>query len=773
MAIDLFQFQRTAASALADRFIEYLDDPVTLGRKNNLRVVPFYQALSAITGAGKTAILAQAVNEISVGCSVPPIFLWLSKGRVVVRQAYANLAQGGAYHHLLGDANVRLLADYSRADVEQDPRPQVYFATVGTFNRADRQDSSLRIFRAEIDTTEDATWDALKKRLTARGERRPLIVVYDEAHNFSDLQTELLLEQEPNGFLLASATLRAREALTAQVIQPLQSEGFEEADLITPVPSAEVVSANLVKSSVSMIGMKTPMEESISQMHKDFLEAESAATAERLPFKPKAIYVCNTNMVADDAQRRDDPKQPFKDRQAPPILIWRHLTENLGVPPSEIAVYADLRTHKDFPLPDAFNLYNKGNDDYERFTAQNYRHIIFNLALQEGWDDPAVYFAYVDKSMESSVQVSQVIGRVLRQPGVKRYQAQRLNTAHFYVRVDRNDVFASVVDEVRESLGGIAPEVTLITTSPGKKPPVEFHPTGNYQVAKAAIDNTDAEDAVAQVIAVMSDYSQDDVNTRGRGEKREATQKVGGPEAAVGDWEDFEQSSQVSARWVFRREVSRRYRPALNVMSTEDAKFDARIGFSSPAFDHIVQVADRSVGAYLDNAVIKQQKPNPYVVGPILAREDEIERFDNSVHVGYDGLNTLETDFARAIDKLDKPWARNKPNSGYGIPLISIGSTTMFYPDFLLWDGNDVVCLETKGEHLVQTDAGRKLLSIVPNPRSNQRLVVRLISKGNWDRQGQLVSREGYTLWGLTNGQQLRTTAFQDLDSLAAKAASA
>ena len=36
----------------------------------------------------------------------------------------------------------------------------------------------------------------------------------------------------------------------------------------------------------------------------------------------------------------------------------------------------------------------------------------------------------------------------------------------------------------------------------------------------------------------------------------------------------FEQSNQVNARWVFRREVSRRYRPALNVIAVSYTHLD-------------------------------------------------------------------------------------------------------------------------------------------------------------------------------------------------------
>src|SRR5690606_829662 len=241
------------------------------------------------------------------------------------------------------------------------------------------------------------TWEALKGRQTSDGTKRPLVVVYDEAQNLTDQQPELLMEQQPDAFLLASATLKFPARFSTEVIEPLLREYTEE-DLITSIPSAAVVDSGLVKGTVALLGLNSPMEESVTQMFNDYMEAVSDAKAEGLPFVPKAIYVCNTNMVADDAQRSDDPKQPFRQRQAPPIRIWRPGTESLGVDRRDIAGYADLNTHKDCPLPATFNLFSGGDGDYEEFSDGDYKHIIFNLALQEGWDDPAAYFAYIDKS---------------------------------------------------------------------------------------------------------------------------------------------------------------------------------------------------------------------------------------------------------------------------------------------------------------------------------------------------------------------------------------
>lgn len=53
MALELFQFQQDAASQMADRYFEYDADPVVMGRRDSKREVPFYQALSSITGSGR------------------------------------------------------------------------------------------------------------------------------------------------------------------------------------------------------------------------------------------------------------------------------------------------------------------------------------------------------------------------------------------------------------------------------------------------------------------------------------------------------------------------------------------------------------------------------------------------------------------------------------------------------------------------------------------------------------------------------------------------
>ncbi len=765
--IELFQFQRDASATIAGRFVEYLDDPVIVGTAKKSRRVPFYQTLSALTASGKTVILADATAAVAAAMPVAPIVLWLSKGTVVVEQSLANLMPGGKYHHLLGDFGVKALGDYDEIEVEESTRPLIFFGTVGTFNQRDKEKGDRLIYRSEIDTASQSTWDALKARQDLNKDRRPLVVVYDEAHNLSEQQTNLLLELEPDGFLLASATMRIPARL-ANEVDALKANGKTDDWLTTRVRPKDVADSGLVKTTVSLGGYKAPMEETVSELLADMDQTEGDAAKYGLSGSPKAIYVTNTNMVATDSARRDDPKRPFLQREAPPILIWRYLTEGHGVDAAKIATYASLKFDKDFPKPDDFVLFSGGDKDYANFIAGDYQHVIFNLSLQEGWDDPLAYFAYIDRSMESKIQIEQVIGRLLRQPEAHHFPAERLNTAHFYVRVDKNATFNAVVDDVNRRLAQEAPGIKILKTAPGKPRPTEYQPKEDVRVPATAYDARETITPIDTLINNLSDYRNDKVNTRGEGGRRLVQQKVGGA-AEVSEWETFQQSNLVSARWIFHREVKRQFARALEVASTAHPKFDALVGLGSPAYAHIVDVAHKVVDSYVKNVMLVQRKVDPYRVGPVLAREDDLITFSNSLHPGYDGLNTPEQAFARALDRSSIPWCRNLPRSGYGIPLITPGATTTFFPDFLAWRPDGLVlALDTKGEHILLEAAGRKLLNIRTPPGAPSTLAIHFVSEGRFNEQVQRKDKEGYTVWSRREDGTLRASHLAELDDVVA-----
>jgi len=750
--LQLRDFQQQASDLITDRFRRYMADPPMRGTRSAQRRVPFFQALSSITASGKTVILADAVQAMGNELSTAPVVLWLSKGKVVVQQTCANLAPGGKYHDLIGDAAVDWLAAYDVQAIQDATQPLIYVATVGTFNQRDRESSDLLVYRSEVDTQDTSTWNAIKIRTGGDGMRRPLLIVYDEGHNLTDQQTDLLLELEPDALVAASATMKLPPRLASEVSH-LRQAGWTDSDLVTRVDASAVADSGLVKARVLMAGYEAPMEETVASLLDDLADATAASTALTLDWQPKAIYVCKTNIVEGDAFRRDDPKQPFTSREAPPILIWRYLVNECGIDPDEIAVYCALKITREFPAPVEFRLFAGGERDYDQFIAGNYRHIIFNKGLQEGWDDPAVYFAYVDKSMESDVAVEQLVGRLLRQPDGQHLPAERLNSAHMYVRLDRRNTFRDVVDGVTAKLGAEAPGIQLIVTPPERPKPAALPVRIERSINTTGLDTRHAVEPVRKLITHLTDYRHDEgTNIHAKGGRVFVQRNVGDQTEPDFEWEEFEHTNLVSVRWLFQREIRRRYPGALGVAETDTAKFDALVGFGSNAYEQVLRTADDVVTAYTANILLVQPRPNPYRVGPVLVRPDDLKTFTNSLHEGYSDMNPEELACAREIDATGHSWCRNPSRSGYGIPLITIGRTRTFYPDFLVWTGeegdSDVFAIDTTGAHLLGDKTGRKMLAVRPPRGSDKELIVRFISRGRQNAQLMNLDDQGYTVWG-------------------------
>src|SRR5690348_8505458 len=173
--------------------------------------------------------------------------------------------------------------------------------------------------------------------------------------------------------------------------------------------------------------------------------------------------------------------------------------------------------------------------------------------------------------MDSRIQVEQIIGRLLRQPEGKRSSAERLNTAHFYVRVDKNRVFIELIEAVSSKLSSEAPSVRVIQAPPEKPLVSEYEPRTAHTVAETAIVSDEAGRMIAKLLNQFTDYRNDGGdNIRGIGSRRLSIQHVGESKEMLSDWEEYEQSSLVSVRWVFQREVRRRMPNALGVAPTSD-----------------------------------------------------------------------------------------------------------------------------------------------------------------------------------------------------------
>jgi len=73
--LELFDFQEKAALKIVEKYENYFRQPIVIKKGEEETPVPFIQILDALTGSGKTVILAKTIGEISKSVSRSPIIL--------------------------------------------------------------------------------------------------------------------------------------------------------------------------------------------------------------------------------------------------------------------------------------------------------------------------------------------------------------------------------------------------------------------------------------------------------------------------------------------------------------------------------------------------------------------------------------------------------------------------------------------------------------------------------------------------------------------------
>lgn len=770
--LELKVFQSEAAKSIADRYAFFATHPDRPRKGHKPRA--FFQALSAITGAGKTPILAQAVALMRAHFSGEPIVFWMSKAKSVVSQTYTNFSSGGKYCEIIDGFRVITVAQLNPTLISDSTTPLMVMATTGLFNNKDQSEGALNIYKRDQDLFGKLSpWQRLIER-SDNGKRRPLLIVYDEGHNLSEQQTELLAELEPDAYLLASATLKLPESFNKTVLQHIKLwvadaacdfASFEELKALnehgqpdfkqfitTAVSSDKVVAAQLVKRAIQFDGSTAPMEQCLDDLTERLDTLQEEIDSRGLDFKPKAIYVCKTNM-SDDGEK-DDHTMPFDHRKAPPIRIWRYLVEKKGVDPKSIAIYANL-TFVEGNKPDEVNLFSKGENDFDEFTSGDYQHIIFNLSLQEGWDDPACYLAYIDKSMGSSIQVEQVIGRVLRQYRATHYDNPLLNSAHFFLRVDSQSVFVDAIGAVKTKLQNEGAPIEIIDnfSGSGGSGSEDLKPKDDVKAPLCYI-NVDASAAceyIAEIVSEFTTFTDGSVDTIGQAHATSQIVELTnlGTNDGTPDWTAEGHTNPVRLRWLVNTALRSRSNRALAVSDFKDTKFDLRVQVQSNANKAAEKLAREIVVSYYQHAELVYESLYPFRFGTMRTPKSA-PSFTNGLYERYSGFNKFEMPFAQALDESGHTWHRNPSAGGFHIPLLSEGDTASFYPDFIVWKGNMVYCLDTKGGHLLSDAVARKLFDIQEDGKT--KVQVRFISEGKQTELRGKAIKGGHTVWKMKNG---------------------
>lgn len=316
-------------------------------------------------------------------------------------------------------------------------------------------------------------------------------------------------------------------------------------------------------------------------------------------------------------------------------------------------------------------------------------------------------------------------------------------------------MFDQVLKEVQAKIGSETPEITLTVFVGGKGAAAKLvmPPRKVKQLPELSIQAAAAMEPIKKILASVQDYRGNNPNTVGAGTRIQVLQDIGAGKAVQEEWVEVEHSNRVTARWIFVREVEKSYRRAINLCDIEAPKFDALVEFTSPAADQIRDAARKVVAAYIDNSNVIHNFAGAFEVPPVSIDPAAALPFTFAIHERYSGLNGFEREFAQALDKTQRIWFRNPPRGCFEIPLLTAGGSKSFNPDFIVWIGDQAIAaIDTKGDHLIVEDAGRKLL-FVNKVGSGPDLVIRLVTQGKWNDRFEKLGRDGYSVWSLRNGK--------------------
>lgn len=413
------------------------------------------------TGGGKTLLAAAALQRLRRQTGLT---LWVMPTRAIYEQTKAALrSRVHPYRQMLEIASagrVKLLEKddlFTKADIEN--YLCVMLLMLPAANRQRGRDF-LRMFRDSgryptlFPDSDDLLGDARLlndypdlERITDDGPvkhslfnvfkmLRP-VVILDEAHKAYGARNLAANEE------FARSVSRLDPRLVIE-LSATPNRGIS--NLLVDITGVELKNEEMIKLPVQVTSFtNADWHYTLAQAHDELerldTEAKSLAMSEGRYIRP--IAVVRVERTGKD--QRDGERVHSED-------VREYLTQNLGVPEDSIAVKSS-------------ELDELGRDDLlSEFSPV--RWVITRAALMEGWDCPFAYLLVMLDNTRAQRAITQLVGRVMRQPQARRTGRESLDQCYVYCwNTSVGDAVAQVKRGLEEEgLTGLGDAVTSDST---------------------------------------------------------------------------------------------------------------------------------------------------------------------------------------------------------------------------------------------------------------------------------------------------------------------
>ena len=322
------------------------------------------------------------------------------------------------------------------------------------------------------------------------------------------------------------------------------------------------------------------------------------------------------------------------------------------------------------------------------------------------------------------------------------------------MRVDNQSVFSEAIGAVKEKLKAEGAPIEIVDNfggSGGGAEDLTIKDGVEVSLHQVHVDASDACSRIAEIVGDFPTFTEGSPDTQGQAHTASQVIELDAlsRDGAAAEWSADGHTNPVRLRWLVNTAIRSRSNRALAVTDLKDSKFDVRAQIQSVAQRYAEKLAAEIVAAYYAHSELAYESDAPFRFGTIRVPSNATS-FQNGLFDKYGGLNKFEAPFAEALDKSGAVWHRNPSSGGFHIPLLSEGDTGSFYPDFLVWKGDLVFCLDTKGGHLLTDAVARKLFDIQEDGKT--KILVRFITEGKQSELRGKAIKGGYTVWKMKSG---------------------
>ena len=372
------------------------------------------------TGGGKTFLAANSLKPIfaSMPHIHPKAVVWLVPSDAILSQTYKTLTdKNHAYR--------------KKIDVDFGNKVEVYskqqLLNGQNFNPTSVSDN-LSIFVLSYDSFRTSKKDG-RKAYQENGSLLPFVRFKQDSSNLLEDTDETALIQvirKLNPVVIVDESHHATSKLSKEMLQnfnpsfvlDLTATPKRGSNIISFVDARQLKAENMVKLPVIVYNRKSQEDvfiSAVSLRRKLELEAVQGLKNGGKYIRPIVLF---------QAQPRNNDESTTYEK-------IKHTLIEMGIPESEIAI-------KTADKDELRNIDLSSSDC-------NIRYIITVNALKEGWDCPFAYILATVANRTSSIDVEQILGRILRLPNTKKNESEVLNLSYV---ITSSNAFYATLDKV-------------------------------------------------------------------------------------------------------------------------------------------------------------------------------------------------------------------------------------------------------------------------------------------------------------------------------------